>query len=95
MITLRRLGHSDESFQLNPDMIVTIESTPDTVITLATGAKVVVGESPEEVSGALREYRVEVLAEALRKRRPERLPSPGAAPHRDAPHLTAVEDQPS
>jgi uncharacterized protein YlzI (FlbEa/FlbD family) len=76
-------------------MIVTIESTPDTVITLATGAKVVVGESPEEVSGALREYRVEVLAEALRKRRPERVPSPVATPHRDAPHLTAVEDQPS
>jgi uncharacterized protein YlzI (FlbEa/FlbD family) len=95
MITLRRLGHSDESFQLNPDMIVTIESTPDTVITLATGAKVVVGESPEEVTGALREYRVEVLAEALRKRRPERVPSPGAPAHRDAPHLTAVEDEPS
>ncbi|HEX4438288.1 MAG TPA: flagellar FlbD family protein [Solirubrobacteraceae bacterium] len=95
MITLRRLGHSDESFQLNPDMIVTIESTPDTVITLATGAKVVVGESPEEVTVALREYRVEVLAEALRKRRPERMPAPGAVPHRDAPHLTAVEDQPS
>ena len=95
MITLRRLGHSDESFQLNPDMIVTIESTPDTVITLATGAKVVVGESPEEVTVALREYRVEVLAEALRKRRPERMPSPGVVTHRDAPHLTAVEDQPS
>jgi uncharacterized protein YlzI (FlbEa/FlbD family) len=95
MITLRRLGHSDESFQLNPDMIVTIESTPDTVITLATGAKVVVGESPEEVTEALREYRVDVLAEALRKRRPERTPSPAPAPHRDAPHLTAVEDQPS
>ena len=47
MITLNRLGHSDEPFQLNPDMIVTVESTPDTVITLATGAKVVVAETPE------------------------------------------------
>jgi len=28
MITLNRLGHSDEPFQLNPDMIVTVESTP-------------------------------------------------------------------
>ncbi len=46
MITLHRLGHSDEPFQLNPDMIVTVESTPDTVITLATGAKVVVAETP-------------------------------------------------
>ena len=39
----------DEPFQLNPDMIVTVESTPDTVITLATGAKIVVAETPEEV----------------------------------------------
>jgi len=94
MITLRRLGHSDEPFQLNPDMIVTIESTPDTVISLATGAKVVVAESPEEVAAAVREYRAEVLGDALRRRRPERPERPGSS-HRDAPHLTAVEDQPS
>ncbi len=47
MITLHRLGHTDEPFQLNPDLIVTVESTPDTVVTLATTAKVVVAESPE------------------------------------------------
>ena len=49
MITLHRLGHTDEPFQLNPDLIVTIESTPDTVVTLATTAKVVVAETPEQV----------------------------------------------
>src|SRR5271165_6252199 len=54
MITLNRLGHSDEPFQLNPDMIVTVESTPDTVITLATGAKVVVAETPDQVAPAVR-----------------------------------------
>jgi len=91
MITLNRLGHSDEPFHLNPDMIVLVESTPDTVITLATGAKVVVSETPEEVSAAVRGYRAEVLGEALRRRRPER----SAGPHRDAPHLAAVEDEPS
>lgn len=96
MITLSRLGHSDEPFQLNPDMIVTIESTPDTVITLATGAKVVVAESPEAVAAAIRDHRADVLSEAFRRRRPERQPQPGHTPaHRDAPHLTAVEDQPS
>jgi flagellar protein FlbD len=94
MITLRRLGHSDEPFQLNPDMIVTVESTPDTVISLATGTKVVVGETPDEVAAAVRAYRAEVLGEALRRRRPER-GAPAAQPHRDAPHLTAVEDKPS
>jgi uncharacterized protein YlzI (FlbEa/FlbD family) len=95
MITLRRLGHSDEPFQLNPDMIVTVESTPDTVIALATGAKVVVCETPEEVADAVRGYRAEVLSDALRRRRPDRPDRPPGPGHRDAPHLTAVEDQPS
>jgi uncharacterized protein YlzI (FlbEa/FlbD family) len=94
MITLNRLGHSDEPFQLNPDMIVTIESTPDTVITLATGAKVVVAETPEEVSAALHSYRADVLSEALRRRRPDRPGGPGRH-SRDVPRLTAVEDEPS
>jgi flagellar protein FlbD len=74
MITLNRLGHSDEPFQLNPDLIVTIESTPDTVITLATTAKVVVVETPEQVAAAISAFRVQVLSEALRKRRPEHEP---------------------
>jgi flagellar protein FlbD len=94
MITLNRLGHSDEPFQLNPDMIVTVESTPDTVIALATGAKVVVAETPEEVAAAVREYRADVLGEALRRRRPPRRPaSPSGG--REHPWLAAVEDDPS
>jgi flagellar protein FlbD len=94
MITLRRLGNSDEPFQLNPDMIVTVESTPDTVIGLATGAKVVVCETPEEVAEAVRTYRAEVLGDAMRKRRPDRQPRAGGAPnaHREGAHLSAVED---
>lgn|SRR5271163_1461282 len=102
MITLNRLGHSDEPFQLNVDMIVTIESTPDTVITLATGAKVVVAESPEEVAAAVHDYRAEVLAEAYRRRgrtgaagglspQPP-LTAPLTGIHREPTHLAAVED---
>ena len=68
MITLNRLGHSDEPFHLNTDMIVTVESTPDTVITLATGAKVVVAETPAEVAAAVHAYRAAVLGDALRRR---------------------------
>jgi flagellar protein FlbD len=94
MITLNRLGHSDEPFQLNPDMIVTVESTPDTVITLATGAKVVVAETPSEVAAAVHDYRAAVLGEAFRRRSAQRQPSPGPV-HRDPPHLSAVEDEPS
>ncbi|MGA9874211.1 MAG: flagellar FlbD family protein [Solirubrobacteraceae bacterium] len=91
MITLNRLGHSDEPFQLNPDMIVTIESHPDTVIALATGAKVVVAETPEDVATAVRAYRTGVLSEALGRRRPPRQPG-SQPPHRDGPPLSAVGD---
>jgi flagellar protein FlbD len=95
MITLNRLGHHDEPFHLNIDMIVTVESTPDTVITLATGAKVVVAESPAEVAAAVYSYRAAVLSDAL-KRRTVPLHAPSSTSlHRDAPRLTAVEDQPT
>ena len=94
MITLNRLGHSDEPFQLNPDMVVTVESTPDTVITLATGAKVVVAETPEEVAAALHAYRAGVLSEALRNRRPPRQPGPSTGA-RESSRLSAVEDDPA
>ena len=90
MITLSRLGHSDEPFQLNPDMIVTVESTPDTVISLATGAKVVVAESPQDVAAAVRAYRAEVLSDAFARR--QRRTAPAPAPHRDQPRLAAVDD---
>jgi flagellar protein FlbD len=93
MITLNRLGHDDEPFQLNPDMIVTIESTPDTVIALATGAKVVVAETPEQVAAAVVSYRASVQADAdaLRRHRPTRQ----SPPHRESPWLSAVEEQPT
>jgi flagellar protein FlbD len=95
MITLHRLGHADEPFQLNPDLIVTVESTPDTVVTLATTAKVVVAESPDEVAAAMRAWRVEVLSEAMRNRRggPGDSPIRPRARHDGAP-LSAVEDPP-
>jgi uncharacterized protein YlzI (FlbEa/FlbD family) len=93
MITLHRLGQSDEPFQLNPDMIVTVESTPDTVISLATGAKVVVAETPEEVASEVSAYRALVMSDALRRRRPERAGGPSPA-QRDSARLSAVEDPP-
>jgi uncharacterized protein YlzI (FlbEa/FlbD family) len=93
MITLNRLGHSDEPFQLNPDMIVTVESTPDTVITLATGAKVVVAETPEEVAAAVHDYRAGVLGDAFRRRRQREPPPPVIG--REPPRLAAVEDEPT
>jgi flagellar protein FlbD len=62
MIVLHRLGHEDEPFHLNDDLIVTVEATPDTVITLANNHKIVVAESPDEVSRAIRTWRASILS---------------------------------
>jgi flagellar protein FlbD len=69
MIQLHRIGHGHEPFQLNPDLIVTVEAHPDTVITLATGTKIVVGETPEEVAAEVRDWRVSITNAAWRDRR--------------------------
>ncbi len=76
MISLHRLGHQAEEFHLNPDLIVTVEANPDTVITLTTGTKVVVAEPPDRVVEEIRAYRVGILSGALGRRRPE-----GQQPH--------------
>jgi flagellar protein FlbD len=68
MITLHRLGIRSEELQLNPDLITTVEAHPDTVITLATGSKVVVAEAPDEIADAVREWRAGILDEAWRRR---------------------------
>ena len=55
MIRLHRLGHMDDApFHLNPDLILTVEAHPDTVVTLTTGIKVIVAETPEAVVDAVR-----------------------------------------
>ena len=52
MIQLHRLGRDNVPFHLNPDLIVTIEAHPDTVVHLTTGVNLVVTETPEEVVAA-------------------------------------------
>jgi flagellar protein FlbD len=69
MIVLHRLGHEREPFHLNPDLIVTVEAHPDTVVTLATGTKVVVAEDPDAISDAVRDWRVSITNAAWRERR--------------------------
>ena len=65
MIELHRLGKGDEPFQLNPDLVMTIEAVPDTTIHLTTGNRVVVTESVEQVIDEVRAWRVRVLADSL------------------------------
>ena len=65
MIRLHRLSARAEVFYLNPDLIVAIDSTPDTVVTLTTHQKVLVSDSPEVVVNAIHEWRSSILARAL------------------------------
>ena len=46
---------------LNADLIEFIESTPDTVITLADGRKLVVSDTPEEVIERATRFRASVI----------------------------------
>lgn len=49
MIKLTRLG--GEEFVLNADLIRSVESRPDTYVTLTTGERLIVREGVEEVVG--------------------------------------------
>lgn len=55
MIKLRRMNNSE--FILNIDLIEIIEETPDTVITLTNGRKMIVTESAEEIIEKVIEYK--------------------------------------
>ena len=61
MIRLRKLGHTSQPFHLNPDLVLTVEANPDTVVTLTTGTRFLVMETPEEVADAVRTWRAGVL----------------------------------
>jgi flagellar protein FlbD len=67
MIELHRLGKGDEPFQLNPDLVMTVEAVPDTTIVLTTGNRVVVVESVEQVIDEIAAWRVRVLADSLQR----------------------------
>jgi flagellar protein FlbD len=49
VIKLTRFRTAGGEFVVNADLIETVEATPDTVITLTTGHKLIVQESVDEV----------------------------------------------
>jgi flagellar protein FlbD len=65
VIRLHRLSARAEVFYLNPDLIVSIDSTPDTVVTLTTHQKVLVTDSPEALVAAIKDWRASILGQAL------------------------------
>ena len=59
MIQLTRLNN--KSLAVNSDLIKFIEQSPDTLITLITGEKIVVRESADEILTRVVEFRRSVL----------------------------------
>jgi flagellar protein FlbD len=59
MIRLTRLNN--QSLTVNSDLIKFVEQSPDTLITLVTGEKIVVRESSDEVLARIIEFRRSVL----------------------------------
>ncbi|NMC33245.1 MAG: flagellar FlbD family protein [Veillonellaceae bacterium] len=57
MIKLTRFKTKDHEFLLNAELIETVEETPDTVITLVNGNKVIVEEDMDEIMRLVIEYR--------------------------------------
>ncbi len=55
MIVLNRLNN--QPIMVNADLIETLESTPDTVVTLTSGNKLVVRDRPEEIAAKIVAYK--------------------------------------
>ena len=47
---------------INQDLIETVESTPDTVVTLTTGRKIITKESRQEIDNLVKSYRKDIYA---------------------------------
>jgi len=66
MIELHKLSTSREPFHLNVDLIERIDASPDCHVSLTTGQRIAVTESVDEVVRKIRDWRVDVMARALR-----------------------------
>jgi flagellar protein FlbD len=63
MISVTRLNH--KPLILNSDLIEQIEMTPDTVISLTTGEKIMVLESSDELVDRIVNFRRSIAADPL------------------------------
>ncbi len=61
MIEVTKLN--DVKILINPDLIELVEETPDTVISLTTGRKIIVKESRQDVRNLVKSYRKDIFAD--------------------------------
>ena len=55
MISLRRLNN--QAIMVNADLIESLEATPDTVVTLTSGNKLLVRDSMEEIQAKIIDFK--------------------------------------
>lgn len=48
---------------VNPHLLEIVEETPDTVVTLTTGRKIIVKESRQEIKNLVKLYRKDIFVE--------------------------------
>lgn len=63
MIEITKIN--DVKITINSDIIEIVEETPDTVITLTTGRKIIVKESRQEVTNLVISYRRKIFSNLL------------------------------
>lgn len=51
---------NSETVLLNNDLIETIEETPDTIVTLTTGKKLIIKESSEEILKRVIDFKIKI-----------------------------------
>lgn len=85
MIRLHRIR--GEELYLNADLIESMEVTPDTMLTLIDGRKLVVSDSPEAVIDEVARFRARVLSAADDLRSVPNRPA-------DVVHLVRPEPEP-
>jgi flagellar protein FlbD len=74
MISVHHGGKEQKAFSLNPDLIRTIETRPDTIIALTDGDQVWVRETPAELHGMIADWKADVLFRAMRKLNEDQTP---------------------
>lgn len=72
MIRLTRLNSSEVI--VNSDLIELIEATPDTVISLTTGEKIIVRERAEEIVERIIEYKRKIFSREAPTLKPRLVP---------------------
>ncbi|SEJ56100.1 flagellar FlbD family protein [Demequina mangrovi] len=86
MISLTRLN--GQRFAVNPDLIQRAEATPDTIVTLVDGTKLLVKEGIDEVVSIVDDHRAAMVARAIEIANAEADLPPTPPRHRSRAHLS-------